>query len=219
MRHPSARAVLAAFTLAGGMFAAPAVDSDILPPGGLAIPVHRLEAIPPYRAELGRDGQPVRLTRAQILAELRALSGVALNDQGDALVPPPFPRVTCRFETYSVVNHRWFGNLIFWCRGELRFEGLSYRTENWDCDDFSTAYNAIADIAQLRARQPAPPRLVGRLIVRQAHAWAGTPAVGLHEVVIFRSGKSWWVCEPQNGVKVRLEKYPNRGSIREIMFN
>jgi len=218
MKH-TLMATLFASCLIMPMAAAIGDDAEILPPGGVEIRINRVDAVPPYRAELGDDGKPVLLTRTQIVAELREITGLALNDQGGELLPPPFPRVFCRFETYSVVNHRWFESLIHWCTGQVRFLGLTYRRENWDCDDYSMAYNAIADIAQLRAQTPAPPRLVGRLIVQQKVAWAGTPVTGAHEVITFRSGKSWWVCEPQNGTKILLKNYPNREHVREIMFN
>lgn len=204
------------------MPAAQSADPEILPPGGVPIEVHEIEAIPPYKAELGDDDKPVLLTSSQIIAELREGTGMgaALNGQGpDAVIAMPFPRILCRFDSYSVVHHGWFKDFSFWCYLQVKSMGLSYRAENWDCDDYSQAYNAIADVAQLRARVAMPPRLIGRLVVRQEVTWAGVHATGLHELIIFRSGKGWWVCEPQNSTMIQLVKYPNRGNIREILFN
>lgn len=96
---------------------------------------------------------------------------------------------------------------------------LTYQKEKWDCDDFSRLANAMADLARVKSNYLGPPQLIGRLVVAQVAAWAGTPAGGNHELIIFRSGAAWWVAEPQNGTMVSLWDYPNRRHIREIYFN
>lgn len=178
-----------------------------------------LEVVPAYDPARGPDGRFVSISRPAIVQELRELSGVALKERGANLMPPDMPRVICRYDSYSAVDDVWFKQFLAWFKKELKVLGLSYRSETWDCDDFSWSLNAMADLALLRTKAHPAPHLIGRLVVSQEEEWAGVSAGGLHELVIYRSGSGWHVVEPQNGKTVALAKYPNRRGIREVLFN
>lgn len=198
---------------------AAAADPEIVPPSGVKFERLRLRELPVFVPRVnGAKGIEV-LTRKDITAELRMVTGIDLHERGQNPLPPPLPRLSCRFESYSVIDHDWMTELLDWVRLEEKHLGLNFRAETWDCDDFSIMANAMADLAQLKSSQHHPPHLIGRLIVGQANAWAGVPAGGTHELVIFRSGRAWWVAEPQNGTMASLWEYPNRRHIREILFN
>ena len=216
MRVP--RFLLIGGTLAVLAHAAPA-DPEIVPRSGVTFEQLTLKAIPPYRARQRPDGRYETLRRPDLVAELRLVTGLALNERGADLLPAPTPRISCRYETYSVVDDAWFRDFNDWFRDELRALDLKFRQQVWDCDDFSLSLNAFADLALLLARDHPPPQLIGRLIVEQANPWGGTPAGGLHEVVIFRSQSAWHVVEPQTHTVTTLQSYPNRGFIQEILFN
>jgi len=198
---------------------APVLTDEILPRSGVQFDRLRLAEIPVYQPHVEHRGTVEQLRRKDVAAELRFATGLELHERGHAALPAPLPRVSCRFEHYSAIDHAWFLDLIAWFRREVRHLDVSYRAETWDCDNFSLALNAFADLAQLRSERRDPPRLIGRLIVAQRNAWGGTPAGGIHEVVIFRSERAWWVCEPQSGAVIPLTDYPNRRYIQEVLFN
>lgn len=199
--------------------APPEITEQVLPRGGVQFERLTVPAPPVYVPHVEHRGTVERLRRRDVVGELRVATGISLNERGQAALPAPLPRVSCRFEHYSAVDHAWFLDLIAWFRGEMKRLGVTYRAQTWDCDNFSLALNAFADLAQVQAERRDPPRLIGRLIVAQQTAWGGTPAGGLHEVVIFRSERAWWVCEPQSGALIPLTDYPNRRHIREVLFN
>lgn len=197
----------------------PTIEDHVLPPSGVQFERLSLADLPIYVPHVEHRGTVEQLRRKDVVGELRIATGLDLHERGHAALPAPLPRVSCRFEHYSAVDHEWLLDLIAWFRREIRRLGVSYHAETWDCDNFSLALNAFADLAQLRSERRDPPRLIGRLIVAQHTAWGGTPAGGIHEVVIFRSGRAWWVCEPQSGAVIPLTDYPNRRYIQEVLFN
>lgn len=196
-----------------------ATDLELIPPSGAKFERLKIKNLPAYRAQRDPEGAYSRLTRPEIVAELRLITGLALNERGADLFPPALPRITCRYEQYSAVDHAWFLDISHWFREELRQLGLTYHRQSWDCDDYTMALNAFADLALLRAKDHPPPQLLGRLLVRQVHPWAGVPAGGVHELVIVRTGAGWHVLEPQNHTLVKLRDYPNRVFVREFLFN
>lgn len=198
--------------------APPAPADEVLPPSGVRFETRKLSLLPAYRPRLV-GGEVETLARRDLVAELRIATGIRLNERGADPLPAPLPRVSCRFEAYSAVDHAWMRELVAWFRKEAEHLHLDFRPESWDCDDFSKSLNAFADLAQLGSPTVDAPRLIGRLVVEQRHPWAGTPAGGTHEVIVFRSEKAWWVCEPQSGEMVSLLLYPNRAHVREILLN
>lgn len=178
-----------------------------------------LPAMPAYEPATRRDDTVLTLSRGEIVAELRQLTGVKLNERGADLLPADEPRISCRYELYSAVNASWFKRYLRWFEKELRALGLTYQRETWDCDDFSMALNAFADLALLRNKAHPPPHLIGRLVVYQDHRWSGVAAGGLHELVIVRTERGWKVVEPQTGDIEDLEDYPNRNAVKEVLFN
>jgi hypothetical protein len=196
-----------------------AIEDHVLPRSGVRFETLNLPAIPVFVPRVEHGGKIETLRRRDIAAELRIVTGLPLNERGKDPLPPPLPRVSCRFEEYSAVDHAWFVDLMAWFRREIHHLAVTYRAQTWDCDNFSLALNAFADLAQVDAPRRDPPRLIGRLIVTQKFAWGGTPAGGAHEVVIFRSDLAWWVSEPQSGAMVPLNEYPNRRHIQEALFN
>ncbi|AOS43648.1 hypothetical protein Verru16b_00700 [Lacunisphaera limnophila] len=194
-------------------------EDDFIPPSGVKFETLKFKPIPAYRPGRGPDGNYETLRRAELVAELRLLTGVKLNERGTDLLPAPVPRISCRFELYSAVDDAWFAEFNEWFHRELWDLGLTYRKEDWDCDDFSLALNALADLALLQAGEHPAPQLIGRLIVRQVKPWGGTPAGGVHEITLYRSGSGWYVAEPQTRAIIALRDYPNRQHIQEILFN
>lgn len=201
--------------------ATPAADeSTIVPRSDTRFETLRLAKIPAYRPTRRADGNFEEIDRPRIVRELTELSGVGFHERGNNPLPPPLPRISCRFDRYSAVDQAWFGDFLRWFRNELTYHlGLDYRKESWDCDDFATTLNAMADLALLGSAGHPPPQLIGRMRVVQARAWAGVEPCLSHELVIHRSEKGWFVTEPQNGQTVALRKYPNRRQILEVLFN
>lgn len=198
---------------------ASAPGDEVIPRSSVKFEQIKVRPIPTYRPLREPDGSYEHLTREDIVKELRMITALPLNERGRDLLPPALPRITCRYDRYSVVDQAWFGKFSKWYGHELWHLDLTYRKEYWDCDDFSTSLNAMADLALLESREHPAPQLIGRLIIRQVHAWASTPAGGTHEIVIFRSEAGWQVMEPQNQHIASLWDYPNRQHIREILFN
>ncbi len=200
--------------------ALPPNEPEVVPRSGIIFEVMPLTRPPPDQACRKPDGRFATLTRAQILAELRTITEKDLHERGDGPLHAPLPRLSCRFETYGAVDHRWFTAFARWVSHDLfRHFGLSYRKESLDCDNYSLTLNAFADIAQIESPTQQPPHLIGRMIVYQRFPWANVPAAFSHELVIFRSGKGWFVLEPQNGFIVALARYPNRETIMEVLLN
>lgn len=174
--------------------------------------------IPPLRLRRNAGGQWETLRRDEIRAELLRITGVDFREPGSG--PPGQPFIGYRADEYAVVDHRWFSEVVFRLWLEMRYWNLTYARDYWDCDEYCLALGALADLALLRApgHPRAPPQLFGSMIVRQVHPWGLAPVGGTHALVLFRSERSWWVADPQNGRTELLEKFPNRGSIREILF-
>lgn len=193
--------------------------SEYLAPTQRAFARLPIPAMPAYEPALRRDGQVETVTRTEIVAELCRLTGKQLNERGTDFLPADEPRITCRYETYSVVHAGWMKSFVKWFEKELKVLGLTYQDESWDCDDYSVALNAFVDLALLRNKSHPPPQLVGRLVVYQDRRWAGVRAGGVHELVIVRTERGWLVVEPQSGEFGKLDDYPNRESVKEILFN
>lgn len=195
------------------------VDADIVPSSGVQFEQLKIKAMPAYQPARCKDGSYESISRQDIVTELRLLTGINFNERGQELLPAPLPRISCRYEAYSSVTLSWFRKFIFWFDHQMRALGLTYRKDDWDCDDYSLALNAMADLAFLQSKDHPPPQLIGRLIVRQIFPWGGTPAAIAHEITIFRSDTGWYVAEPQSGRVDPLRDYPNRKHILEILFN
>jgi hypothetical protein len=192
---------------------------EVIPRGSRKFEVLSIPAMPAYEPATARNGDVLTLSRTEIVAELRELTGVKLNERGADLLPADEPRISCRYEQYSAVKAAWFKRYVRWFEKELRALGLTYQREMWDCDDFSMALNAFADLALLRNKSHPPPHLIGRLVVYQDRRWSGVAAGGLHELVIVRTERGWQVVEPQTGEIESLEEYPNRDAVKEVLFN
>jgi hypothetical protein len=174
--------------------------------------------IPALRLRRDAAGRYETLGRAAIRRELGEIAGLEFRELGSG--PPGQPFIGFRSDEYAVVDHRWFSTVVFQVWLELKYWELTYAGDVWDCDEYCLALGALADLALLRAPEHPrpPPQLFGSMIVRQPHPWGTTPAGGVHALVLFRSERSWWVVDPQNGRIEPLEKFPNRGAIREILF-
>lgn len=196
-----------------------AMDEDKIPASALSFQEIKIKAMPAYQPTRGADGRYVVMSRAQIVEELRQVTGVAFKERGDSPVPPERPRIICRYEFYSEISDAWFKSFYDWYQYELWSLDLTYRQNVWDCDDFSIALNAMADLMLLANKEHPPPQLIGRLVVRLHTRWANVEPGGMHEITIYRSETGWHVMEPQNGISTRLDKYPNRDTIEEILFN
>jgi len=213
------KSLLTFITLVGFAVVGWAEIPELVQTSGHKFEFLKLKEMPTYHPARKSDGGYESLTRKDLLVELRMITSLPLNERGSSLLPPPLPRVVCRYESYSAVDHEWFQSFNEWFHRELQALDLTYRKEDWDCDDFSMALNAMADLALLRSREHPAPHLIGRLIVDQANPWAGVPTGGSHELIIFRSEDGWFVAEPQNRQVASLWDYPNRTHIKEILFN
>ena len=224
-RLPILCLLLVALSLFGPAAAAPTppapdADTQVIPRSHRQFERLTLAPIPVYQPARGTDGQLVVLTRQQILDELRSIGQVMFKERGHDPLPPPTPRISCRFDSYAAIDDAWFASYLRWFRKELSHLHLSYRPENWDCDDFSLALNAFADLAQLGEKQRTPPHLIGRIAVQQLYPWGGVAGgQEWHEIVIYRSATGWWVVDPRSGITGPLSDYPNRFLIREVLFN
>jgi hypothetical protein len=213
------RAALAGAALLVAVSVPAGTDPDLIPPSGIKFESLKLKPIPAYRPFRDTYGNYLTVTRREIVEQLRLITGLELHERGSDLLPPPLPRISCRYERYSAVSDSWFKEFTEWYRRELWRLDLNYRKESWDCDDFSVALNAFADLALLLDKEHPPPQLIGRLVVRNNRAWAGVHAGGVHEIVIFYSGSTWHVYEPQSNTIGTLWEYPNRTFVREVLFN
>lgn len=119
---------------------------------------------------------------------------------------------------YRVVNYRWMEAFIDWYEFVLKAVGLSYKPEIWDCENYSIGLQAYASLAAVKADAFSEDILVGWLIVRNIHKWAGVSSRGNHAIAFFKSDKGIFVVEPQNGTITHLEKYPNAKYILEVFL-
>lgn len=198
---------------------APAPDTIVVPRGEERFARTPKVGIPIFRTRRTERGEFDTLTKGEIFAELSEITGLVFTEPGGSTFHLA-PFIDCRYERYGVVDHGWFRNLIRLLQLELQFHGLTFRRDYWDCDDYCASLDAFVDLSWLNSSDPVrpPPQLYGSMVVNQVLPWGANTTLGIHALVLFRSEQSWWVVDPQNGMMEPLATYPNRSTIREILF-
>lgn len=88
--------------------------------------------------------------------------------------------------------------------------------ESFDCDNIAFLYKTLVASTTLVAKTNYEP-LIGVAFVRQENKAMGLSNVGLvHAVNIIYTSQGWYMLEPQTGLFMSLQKYPNK--ILKLIF-
>ena len=122
---------------------------------------------------------------------------------------------------YKEVDYYWFREFSNWFKSLLFENGimsLGDGTENLDCDNYAMLYKSLSSVAAYKSKIDYEPCVV-MLVVQQHHEFGGVPGTGgLHMVNLVMTNQGWYVIEPQTGVHVLLEDYPNQEHVQFLLF-
>ena len=92
---------------------------------------------------------------------------------------------------------------------------LLAKKDLFDCDDYAFTFKATASYYSLMMGRN---YLCGVLIVKQAKAFGGVPAVGYHALNVILLDGVLYVLEPQTYKLTPLSEYPNRDNIINLVI-
>tara|TARA_Y100000593_G_scaffold94566_1_gene194313 strand:- start:1909 stop:2445 length:537 start_codon:yes stop_codon:yes gene_type:complete len=88
--------------------------------------------------------------------------------------------------------------------------------ESFDCDNIAFLYKTLVASTTLIAKTNYEP-LIGVAFVRQENKAMGLSSIGfVHAVNIIYTSEGWYMLEPQTGLFMSLQKYPNK--ILKLIF-
>lgn len=129
--------------------------------------------------------------------------------------------VLFRDESYCFVDSVWFDKYALWWIDFIKSNNVDFKQDNFDCDNFSDLFMAIYGFASLNTTvRPYSQVACGTVIVENVNEFARIPALAdsWHSLNIVWTNNGWFVIEPQNGIYISLESYPNKNNIKAIIF-
>jgi hypothetical protein len=151
------------------------------------------------------NGHPVIVHKDDLEREIRAHS-------------PHLVGVWIAHQARVVPGMQWDVKMLDWYGRFLSWMGVKYRSDTWDCEDYSRLLVALSNVEMVRYWNADVRLPMGWMSVMPEHAWAGVPAGTKHMLVLVRSAEGLAVFEPQNGQRTLLADYPNRHRILEVYF-
>ena len=129
--------------------------------------------------------------------------------------------VVMRDNQYSNVNLQWLDKYCSWWIGVLDLYQLSYERETFDCDNFSDLFVTVYNFSSHnRSNRTAAQVAVATVVVEQIKNFADISygSDSWHSLNLVWTSSGWFIVEPQNGTYISLESYPNKNTIKAIIF-
>jgi hypothetical protein len=98
---------------------------------------------------------------------------------------------------------------------------LSYERETFDCDNFSDLFVTVYNFSSHnRSNRTAAQVAVATVVVEQVKNFADISygSDSWHSLNLVWTSSGWFIVEPQNGTYISLESYPNKNTIKAIIF-
>jgi hypothetical protein len=133
----------------------------------------------------------------------------------------PETAIILRDEKYSLVDAQWFDSYADWWANFLEKNYISFENDTFDCDNFSDLFMVIFGLSNTTSIYKSNAQLAcATIIVNNVYSFAGIPAQedSWHSLNLVWTSSSWFVIEPQNGVYISLDSYPNKKHIKAVIF-
>ena len=129
--------------------------------------------------------------------------------------------VITRDENYAHVSISYFDKYTKWWVSILENNNFNFQADAFDCDNFSDTFMVFFQLTSKFFDLKVKSQLAcGTVIVENVEEFAGIPAKenSWHSLNIVMTDYNWFVVEPQNGVYISLNSYPNKKNIKLIIF-
>jgi len=115
-------------------------------------------------------------------------------------------------EEYSVLSSEQLFTFIEWWKIFLIKNRITYLENNFDCDNFSNLFKSLLFLTNKNQTENAGQILVGLAIVKQNFEFAYIPSgcETWHMLNIVLTDTGWYMVEPQNGMYIHIDYYPNQ---------
>lgn len=120
-------------------------------------------------------------------------------------------------DSFTAIPTGLLAPAVKWTIAALKAQGVGYTKNTFDCENFQRELcQTLAKIAARAGLQASPG--AGGLSVVQKNAWAGTAAVGTHQVTAVMTEHGLFVIESQQPelAITPIEAYPNRAFIFDV---
>lgn len=113
-------------------------------------------------------------------------------------------------KAYDVLSTEQLFTFIEWWKIFLVKNNLRHRENSFDCDNFSNLFKSILFLTN-KYKENSGQILVGLAIVKQKFAFAYIPSGNevWHMMNIVYTDEGWYMVEPQNGMYIHIDYYPN----------
>jgi hypothetical protein len=129
--------------------------------------------------------------------------------------------IIMRDEKYSFVDSLWFDQYANWWASFIEENYISFDYNTFDCDNFSDLFMVLFGLTNVNSLYKSDAQLAcATIIVNNVYSFAGIPAQedSWHSLNLVWTNASWFVIEPQNGVYISLDSYPNKKHIKAVIF-
>ena len=129
--------------------------------------------------------------------------------------------IVTRDENYAHVSISYFDKYTRWWTSILENNNFNFQADAFDCDNFSDTFMVFFQLSSKLFDLKVKAQLAcGTVIVENIEEFAGIPARenSWHSLNIVMTDYNWFVVEPQNGVYISLNSYPNKKNIKMIIF-
>lgn len=129
--------------------------------------------------------------------------------------------VIFRDQQYAFGSLFWFDKYAAWWISVLNEFQIYFTVNSFDCDNFSDFFMVVYSFVNHNLNKESHSQLAcGTIIVEQLEPFADIKnGEGIwHSLNIVWLNSAWYVVEPQNGIYIGLESYPNRDNIKIVIF-
>jgi len=151
-------------------------------------------------------------------------SSIKAEEINKSLIDGGLPKdtsVILRDEKYSFVSISYFDKYSKWWLALIQNNNFKFESDAFDCDNFSDTFMILFQLSSKLFDLKVKAQLAcGTVIVENTAEFAGIPAGenSWHSLNIVMTDYGWFVIEPQNGVYISLNSYPNKNNIKLIIF-
>lgn len=125
--------------------------------------------------------------------------------------------IVFRDKYYNSLTMSQFDRIIISWKNYIREKGIQYIYDLYDCDNYANAFKAFVELSNFSFKKNIA---VANFSVENVKTFAfvqGRPKT-YHMLNMVLVNDEIYVVEPQNGVDIKLSKYPNKNNIIEVEF-
>ena len=115
-------------------------------------------------------------------------------------------------EKYTLLSDEQLFTFIEWWKIFLVKNRIKHSENNFDCDNFSNLFKSILFLTNKNQTENTGQIVVGLAIVEQEFEFAYIPSGDetWHMMNIVLTETGWYMVEPQNGMYIHIDYYPNK---------